>query len=78
MAASSLVKRSYFADALNLAEIQARAHGDDLRGIRTWRERAGDIEPEDDRPEAGDEPVKKKRRRRRRRRRSPAAAKPTE
>jgi len=69
----AMVKRSYFADALDFFEIWTKTHSEDFGQVMQWRERAGEIEGED--MESHVDPKEKHRvprKRRRRKRRSGA------
>ena len=59
-----MMKRSYFADALDLYEVWATAWGQELDHVHMWRQRAGDEEGAAD---IEDAPAPKTKRRRRRR-----------
>jgi poly(A) polymerase len=68
----AMLKRSYFADALDFFEICAKHHGEAMEQVTLWRQRAGEFESEvgdgDVREENRDEPQAPRRKRRRRRR----------
>lgn len=66
----AMLKRSYFADALDFFEICAKHHGEAMEQVTLWRKRAGEFESEvgEVREENRDEAPAPRRKRRRRRR----------
>lgn len=69
---ASLMKRAYFADALDLFDIYARASGEGLEDVATWRQRSGHVEASDPEEGAAEPPASGRRRRQRSRSRKAA------